>query len=46
LAERNVPVAHTALLVGHSRTTTTEAHHVHVRGSEQARIEALREVLV
>ena len=46
LAERNVPLTVAAELCGHARTATTDKHYARVRGNQQARIEAMREVLV
>jgi integrase len=45
LAEQNVPVTVAAELVGHARVTTTSNHYMRMRGNQQARIEAMREVL-
>ena len=45
LAERNVPVAHTAALVGHARITTTQGHYTHVRGNQDARVESYAKAL-
>ena len=44
-AERNTPVALTAVLVGHSRPTKTQAVYTRLRGAEAAQIEAMRAAL-